>query len=70
MKRRPFVSIPQAGPGHKAVTLKVGRDSVRIECDSQEQAKSLAMNLIGVLKRHFPKDEDSAKAPPSEHELA
>lgn len=61
MNRRPYVSIPQAGPGHKAVTLVIGRDRVRIECASNEQARALSMSLIGTFKSFFPKTGEATK---------
>lgn len=67
--KRPFVSIPQEGPGHKAVRLTCGHNSLRIECSSNAQAKELSMSLIGLFKRTFPKPSDTTTETLYHHEL-
>lgn len=57
--KRPFILIPQSGPGHKSVTIISGGSRTKIKCASNEAARALALSLIGVMKKHFPNPSPS-----------
>jgi hypothetical protein len=57
MTKKPFVfhpaCNPQEGSNHRTVTIRYQGNSVRIKCQTREQADKLGKALIGVFNRYL-----------------